>query len=307
MRARRKSKIDAGQSKHSSTPQRLDNTQLNEAMRYVFAWMWVGMGITATVASALPGNLVPLDLATFVIIILAHLTIAFTLDRKLHHFSPIQAGAFFIFYAVLTGATLSVAFSILALIFPSFNDALVIACFSTACLFGLMTLIGWQTRLDLSRGRSYLLMLLLGLLIAFLTIRLQADAPFEYIFSFFSIIYFSALTACHWEPAAVLSADPDLKIEPTDSLRFGLLAALKLYLSANNIFVLALFSSLSRRSAYSHHYHHLPHHQQNHYSGIGSGSIGSGSIGSGSIGGGSGSVGGGGGGSIGGGSGSFTP
>ncbi len=152
-----------------------------------------------------------------------------------------------------------------------------------------MTLIGWRTRLDFSRARSYVLMALFGLLIAFLVNKLQTGAPFDYIFSFFSVLLFSGLAASHLEPVAAMAADPDLRIKPADSLRFSLLAALQLYLSAGNTFALALTASSLTRSRGIHNYHHLPHHQRSHYSGIGSGGVGSG-----------GSVGGGGGGT-------FTP
>lgn len=103
MRAYRKSKSY----ENAPQPQPLDNAQLNAVMRYVFAWLWVGMGVTATVASALLVHPIYPDFKVLVIIIIAHLIIAFTLDRKLRRFSPSQASAFFIFYSALTGFTLS--------------------------------------------------------------------------------------------------------------------------------------------------------------------------------------------------------
>ena len=145
-------------------------------------------------------------------------------------------------------------------------------------------------------------MLLLGLLIAFLANKLLNGASFDYIFSFFSVLLFTTLAACHREPFAALAADPDLQIKPVDSLRFSILAALQLYLSSGIMFVIALTSSLTRASWGSRHYGHMHHHHQSHYSGFGRG----GSIG-GSIGGGGGSIGGGGGSVGGGGGGSFTP
>jgi len=278
----------------------LEGLQFNAVMRNVFAWMTLGMGISATVASALQGSPIYPDFAVLVIVIMAHLIIAYTLARKLHRFSPTLAGAFFIFYAALTGFTLTIFFSML--FYPTVSSALVTACSCTGCLFGMMTLIGWRTRLDFSRARSYVLMALLGLLIAYLANKLLAGAPFDYIFSFFSVLLFSALAACHREPVAAIAAEPDLRIKPADSLRFSLLAAFQLYLNAGNMFVVALSSSLRRRSRGSHYHHQMAHHQQSHYGGIG--------IGAGSAGGfgGGGSVGGGGGGSVGGGGGgSFTP
>ena len=86
-------------------------------------------------------------------------------------------------------------------------------------------------------------MALLGLLIAFLANKLLTGAPFDYMFSFFSVLFFSALTACQLAPIAFLAADPELRIKPADSLRFSMLAALQLYLSAGNLIAIALSSS----------------------------------------------------------------
>jgi uncharacterized membrane protein YgcG len=124
---------------------------------------------------------------------------------------------------------------------------------------------------------------------------------FDYIFSYISVFLFSGLAASQREPIAALAADPELRIKPADSLRFSILAALQLYLSAGNMVALALSSSPFGRSHYSHYYRHLHHHQHSHTSSFGIGSGGAGGFGGGGNIGGGGSVGGGGGG------GSFAP
>ena len=143
-------------------------------------------------------------------------------------------------------------------------------------------------------------MALLGLLIAILANKLLTGAPFDYIFSVFSVLFFSALTACQLAPIAFLAADPELRIKPADSLRFSMLAALQLYLSAGNLIAIALSSSPLGPSRYHYYNQHMHHYSGSHYSGIGVGGFGGGA-GGGGIGGG-GDVGG-----AGGGGGSFTP
>lgn len=278
-------------------PQPLDDAQLNALMRNVFAWMTVGFGITAMVANALLVSPIYPDLAGFIFIIIAHLILAFTLDRKLRRFSPTQAGAFFIFYAALTGFTMSVVFFML--FGAKVSGALVTASTSVGCLFGLMTLLGWGIRLDFSRNRSYVLMALLGLLIAYLANKLLTGGFFDFSFSYLSVLLFSALTACHRDPFRAMSIDPDMRIKPADGLRFSILAALKLYVSAGNMIMIALSSNLPGSHGLNFDRRHP--HQQSHYSGISGGHIISGGSG--------GSIGGGGGGASGGGGagGSFTP
>jgi len=285
MRARRKNKIYAGPTQNAP----LDKAQLNALIRNVFAWLWVGMGITAAVASALHAQPLFVEFVEIIIIVVAHLVIAAALHRRLPRYTPKQAGAFLVFYSALTGFTLSTVFS--ALSYPSFSSGLVNACLSTTCLFGLMTLISWRARLDLDRARSYVLMALLGLLIAFLTNLLLKGARFEYVFSFFSVLFFSALAAHHRKPFAAMAADRNLRINPADSLRFSILAALQLYLSAFNLIVIEIFSIYGKTTHDSSKYQHMRHHQRSHYGSTGMGSSGFG---------GGGSIGGGGGGS-------FTP
>ncbi len=296
MRAHQKSKSYAGPTQNAPAP--LDNAQLNALIRNVFAWLWVGMGITAAVASALLVQPIYIEFGGIIIIVFAHLVIAAALHWKLPRFSSKQAGAFLVFYSALTGFTMSTVLS--ALLYPTVSGALVNACLSTTCLFGLMTLIGWRTRLDLGRARSYVLMALLGLLIAFLVNKLLAGAAFDYVFSFFSVLLFSELAVCHRKPFASMAADPNLRINPADSLRFSILAALQLYLSASQLLQIALSSVDRKPSLYSNNYRHMHHHQRSHYGGMGMDSSGGGGIGGGSMGGGGGSIGGGGGGS-------FTP
>ncbi len=302
MSAFRKRKQYAELEKHAAAPTRLDTTQLNTALRHAFAWLWVGMGLTATVAGAMRAHPIYPDLTITVIVLVAQFALAFALSWKLPRFSPTQAVAAFIFYSALTGFTLSVIFSMLA--HPAVSNVVVTACVSTSGLFGLMTLIGWRTRLDFCRARSFVLMTLLGLALAFLANKLAAAAAWHYIFSFFSVLLFSSLAADFQKRTAYLASNPDLRIQPTDSLRFSILVALQLYLGACQEFVLAVYSCFGRKRSWDrpHYYHRSPHHQQSHFSRIGSGSIGSG-FGSG----GSGMGGGGGSGGGGGGGGSFTP
>ncbi len=271
MRASRKSKGCAGRAKNAPLPKPLDDAQFNAAMRRVCAWMWVGLGITATVASAIPVGAFFPSLASLIVLVVALLTAAVALDRKLRHFSPVQAGAFFVFYAALTGVALANIFS--ALNYPQVSGTLSTACHCIAILFGLMTLIGWRTGLDFGRRRSYFLMALLGLLIAFAANRLQAGAGFDYIFSYFSVLLFTALAEAHRAPIDALSADPGTRVKPADGFGFSLVAALKLYVGAGTIFLWAV-SVLWGGSWRHHHLHHLAHQRHSNFGGIGSGGAG---------------------------------
>ena len=279
MRAYQKRKQYAEPDKNASAPTPLDSAQLNLLLRHAFAWLWVGMGISATVAGAMRAHPIAPDLTITIVVLVAQFGLAFALSRVLPRFTPKQAASAFVFYAALTGFTLSAISSMLY--HPKVSDVVVTACVSTAGLFGLMTLIGWRTRLDFCRARSFVLMTLLGLALAFLANKLAAAAAWEYVFSFFSVLLFSALASDHQKRTAALASTPDLRIQPTDSLRFSILLALELYVDACKVFVVAVYSSMARRSWDNRRYnHHMARHHQSHYSGIGIGSA-SGGFGSG--------------------------
>lgn len=302
MRPYRKRRQYAELQKNATAPTPLANAQLNLLLRQAFAWLWVGMGITATVAGAMRAHPIYPNLTITVVVLVAQFTLAFALSRTLPRFSPAQAAAAFVSYSALTGFTLSAIFSMLY--HPKVSDVVVTACISTAALFGLMTLIGWRTRLDFCRARSFVLMTLLGLALAFLANKLAAGAAWDYVFSFFSVLLFSALAADYQKRSTSLALAPDLRIQATDSLRFSILVALELYVGACKVFVVAVYSSMSRRSWDNQYHHEMHRFQMSRYSGSGIGSTGGGfgSGGAGGIG-----SGGGGGGIGGGGGGSFTP
>jgi len=256
-------------------------------MRNVFAWMTVGLGISAWVASVLSAS--GLDaFAILTVLILAGMLqfgLAFALNDELRWFSPKRASFCFIFYSAVVGVTASLFFSLLAYPEPSYKSVTI--CLSLASLFAVMTLIGWKTKLDLSDHSSYFLMFLIGLPVLAAVHYASGNGGDGLAVSFVSVVLFSTLTGYMIERIGRMGAEPRATVNPDDAARFSVLAALKLYLSVSYYSVtvpLAIFQWLVTRGSGFH-------------GGYGGGGFGGG-----------GSVGGGGGGSVGGGGGgSFTP
>ena len=249
--------------RNSKERQPLDSAQLNAVMRNVFAWMTVGLGISAWVASLLSGA--GLDSAFTIFNILAvaiilQFSLAFGLYGKAQRFSPAIASFFFIIYSVATGASFSMFFSLLA--YPASSSAAINACLGMASLFAAMTLIGWKSKRDFSKRESYLLMGLVGLLVAAAVNSLLSGNSFGNSgdglgLSLISVALAAALTAFMTEPIARMGADPRKSVNPNDAVRFSVLAALKLYLSLSVLSVIlpiVLLHKIMLRGRYNH-YH----------------------------------------------------
>ena len=96
----------------------------------------------------------------FLGLIIAELVVAFTLTRPCQQLSFTNASLLFILYSILTGATLSTIFLVYEI------GSIASTFFVTAGTFGAMSLVGYFTHKDLSKMGTYLIMALIGLIIA---------------------------------------------------------------------------------------------------------------------------------------------
>jgi len=112
-----------------------------------------------------------------------------------------------------------------------------------------MTVIGFTTKVDLSKFSTFFLMALIGLVIAMLiNMFLRSDA-FSLVISAFGVLLFTALTAWDTQKIKNLAAQPEYQQYSDDMKRLSILGALTLYLDFINLFLflLRLFASGNRR------------------------------------------------------------
>lgn len=212
----------------------LDGVQLNAVMRNVYGWMTMGLGITAFISLLLSATgFFPSQIMFFVVII-AQFGLVIGLSRMMHRLSPTNAGLLFFTYSALTGVT----FSIIFLIYPI--GSIAAAFLSTAGVFGAMTVVGMTTKTDLSQYSSYFMMGLIGLVIAMVVNFFLGSALIDYVISIFGVLLFTALTAYDTQRIANMAADPRLQLNPDDTMKFSVMAALTLYLDFINLFLFML-------------------------------------------------------------------
>jgi len=141
--------------------------------------------------------------------------------------SPATARIFFYIYAVAMGASLSLFFMIFKIgsIFQAF--------FITSALFGVMSLYGYTTKKDLTSLGSFLMMGVIGLLIAGVVNLFLQSAMMSFIISCVAVLVFTLLVA--FDTQNIKDTYDVTTGEEREKL--GILGALSLYMNFINIFI----------------------------------------------------------------------
>lgn len=207
---------------------------LRAYMLRVYNHMAVGLVLTAVVAygaaaSGLYQTIV--GTALFWVILFAPLAVVLLLSFRIERMNPITAQLTFWAYAGLVGLSLSGIF----IIYTGASIARVFAI--SAATFAAMTLYGYTTRADLSRFGSFLLMGLIGVVIASLVNMFLASSGLQFVISIVGVLVFVGLTA--WDTQRI----KEIYIASDDAVvaeRKAIIGALALYLDFLNLFLVLM-------------------------------------------------------------------
>lgn len=163
-------------------------------MAAVYRWMTLGLGVTALVAYGVAGSEAALRLVAgnrlvFFGLVIAELVLVVALSAAAPRMSAAKAGALFLLYSALNGATLSVVL----LVYTGTSVAL--AFVSTAGTFGAMSVYGTVARRDLSSWRSFLFMGLIGVVIASVVNVFLRSSMMSFVVSCAAVVVFTGLAA----------------------------------------------------------------------------------------------------------------
>lgn len=218
--------------------------EIRPLMRQVYTWMLLAMIVTAGVAVAVVNVPALFALATSTPIVIgafiAQIGIVIVLSWAFNRLSAQTATILFFVYAGLTGFTLS-------LILLAYAGASVIAALaSTTALFGVMTIVGMTTKMDLTKWGTYLFIGLIGLIVASVINIFLASSALEFLISLIGVVIFTALTAYDTQQIMRMAADPQINAMGEATLtKLSIMGALRLYLDFINLFLylLRLFGS----------------------------------------------------------------
>ena len=211
--------------------------EVRPLLRSVYLWMTLGLLLTAVVAFAI-ADYAPHLLHNVLLvwgILIAQLILVVVLAAAIWRLSFGAAALIFILYAALTG------FSLSGIVLYYSLGTLTQAFLSTAALFGVMSIVGLTTKADLSKLGTYLIIGLVGIIIAmFINFFLRSNT-FDFIISIVGVIIFTGLTAYDTQKIARLAADPRIEGEGSQLAgKLSILGALMLYLDFLNLFLFLL-------------------------------------------------------------------
>jgi FtsH-binding integral membrane protein len=213
---------------------------LRAHMITVYNYMAAGVAITGVVAYFTNQFFGP-QLANsplMFVLIFAPLALVFFLSWRIDSLSAPTARALFFLYAALLGASLS-------LIFRVYTDASITRVFFiSAAAFGGLSLWGYTTQRDLTGMGSFLMMGLIGIIIASLVNIFLRSSGLDWIISVIGVVVFAGLTAYDTQKIKEMYSPMD---DGTVAGRKAVMGALALYLDFINLFLMLLRLFGSRR------------------------------------------------------------
>jgi FtsH-binding integral membrane protein len=209
----------------------------------VYAWMAVGMALTAVVAWWVSTRE---DLMqqifrgpVLLILILAQLGLVVAISWGIQKISSPVATGLFLLYSALMGLTLSV-------IFVVYTEASIASAFMvSAGTFAAFSILGFVTKIDLSRLGSFLFMALIGLIIASVVNIFWANTTLYWIVTYAGVLIFVGLTAYDTQKLKRIALGTANDSEM--AARMSVYGALVLYLDFINLFLFILRIMGSRK------------------------------------------------------------
>jgi FtsH-binding integral membrane protein len=208
----------------------------------VFMWMFLALGITAATAwtVATTPSLISLLVNPETggmsvlgwVVLLAPLGLVLLMSAGFQRLSATTMVLIFVLYSVLMGASLSFIF--LAYTGASIAKTFVI----TSGMFGVMAVVGYTTKTDLSKFGSIMFMGLIGIIIASVVNMFMRSEMMDYIISFIGVLVFTGLTAYDVQKLKRIGAG--VGVENETSRKLTIMGALTLYLDFINLFLFLL-------------------------------------------------------------------
>ena len=164
--------------------------------------------------------------------IIGELVLVMVLSANIHRFSFATAGIMFALYSVLNGATLSI------ILLAYTMESIATTFFVTAGTFGAMSLVGLSIKRDTSAVGAFLLMALIGPIIAPLVNMFLQSSGLSWALTYVGVLIFCGLTAYDTQKMKIILSQGDAADE--GMMKIALMCSLSLYLDFINLFLYLL-------------------------------------------------------------------
>lgn len=205
---------------------------ISSVMRSVYAKMFLALLVTAGVSLWASTSFTVLSFLakSMWAFMIAEIVLVIAISAGINKLSSVTATALFYLFAVVNGLTLSPIF----IVYTGVSIAKTF--FITAGTFGVMSIVGYTTKQDLSRFGSILIMALIGLIIASLVNVFTKSTTMGWIISCVGVLVFTGLTAWDTQQIKNMAAMADASIRS----KLATIGALNLYLDFVNMFLYLL-------------------------------------------------------------------
>ncbi len=214
-------------------------------MRKVYLWMTLGLAMTGLAAAYVARDLGLVQTifsgSTIWILIIAEIALVWILSARIMSMSFLTAGLMFAAYSILNGVTLSA-------IFLAYSaEAISTTFFVTAGTFGAMSLMGYVIKRDLSAIGRFLIMALIGILIASVVNIFVGSSALYWGITYLGVLIFAGLTAYDTQKIKQMMMVHGGELNES-TMKLALLGSLTLYLDFINLFLflLRIFGGSSR-------------------------------------------------------------
>ena len=220
----------------AATPDRvLFDEGLRQHMLRVYNYMGLGLvmtGLVAFIVGTTPALYVPIFSTPLKwVVMLAPLAFVLFFSFRMESMSASGAQTLFWAFCAVMGLSLASIF----LVFTGTSIARTF--FIAAAMFGATSLYGYTTKRDLSQFGSFLIMGLIGVVIASLVNLFLASSALQFAISIIGIVVFVGLTA--WDTQSI-KEQYDENFDAESKQKLAVFGAFSLYLNFINIFQLLL-------------------------------------------------------------------
>jgi len=175
-----------------------------------------------------------------IVLFIAEFGLVFSIAGMVNRMSAGTATALFVIYSGLNGVTLSTIFLVYA------QSSIVSTFFICAATFIACSLYGWVTKRDLTSLGGFMVMGLIGIIIASLVNLFIKSSGLSVIISYIGVFVFIGLTAYDTQKIKNMAMTQPANLDGAVIRKGAILGALSLYLDFINLFLM-LLSILGQR------------------------------------------------------------
>jgi len=211
---------------------------VNDFVRSVYNWMAIGLAVTGGMAYYVSHNLNILSLIRSpiiqIVLFIALIGMVVSISGMINRMSAGTATCLFVIYSSLMGVFLAPIFIVYT------HTSIASTFFICAGTFIGCSIYGWTTKKDLTSLGGFLMMGLIGIIIASVVNMFIMSSAMHYMIGYIGVIVFVGLTAYDTQKLKNMALTQPAGLDGAVMRKGAILGALSLYLDFINLFLMLL-------------------------------------------------------------------